>query len=84
MGCSRIVDEGDELRVWNYSTALLTSRNGVAGVVFRLWMKDPGYETRQKNKIFLFSKMSRMSLERTHPPIPKDTVGFSGRRVARV
>jgi hypothetical protein len=72
-----------DLQVRNYSTELLTSRNGVAGVVFRLWLKDTGYETRQKENIFLFCKMSRMSLGSTYPPIPMETEGFSGRQVAR-
>jgi hypothetical protein len=56
----------------------------VAGVVFRLWLKDPGYEARHKKKKILFSKISRMYLGCTHPPIPMETVVFSGRAVARV
>ena len=44
------MDGGDDFQVWNYSTELLTSRNGVAGVVFRLSLKNSGYEARQKKK----------------------------------
>jgi hypothetical protein len=69
------------LGLWlNYSSELLISRNGVAGVLFRLWLKDPGFEARQQKYIFFFSKISRMSLERTHLPIPLVTGVFSGRK----
>ena len=71
------MDGGDDFQVWNYSTELLTSRNGVAGVVFRLSLKNSGYEARQKKKI-LFSKMPRMSLGCTHPPFQWKRWSFLG------
>ena len=77
------MDGGDCVQVWNYSTESLTSRNGVAGVVLRLSFKNPEYEDRQekkkkKKKKVLFSKMSRLSLGRNHPPFQWKRWSFLG------
>jgi hypothetical protein len=42
----------------------MSSRDGVVSI-----MDDPGFEYRQGQEIFLFSKSSRLALSSTQPPI---------------
>jgi len=78
------VDGGGDLQVWNYSTELLTSRNGVAGVVFRLSLKNPEYEARKKKKKKKSLPQNLPTASGPHvPSFPMEAVVFPRRKVAR-
>jgi hypothetical protein len=46
-------------------------------------MDNPGFESRQGQEFFLFSKMSRSTLKSNHPPVQWVTGFFSWGKAAR-